>query len=104
VAIAFRDSAGEHLEAGRCRTEIVYPSPALHFTNDSVSDGIFPENAAVRFQVPSDAKQCQSVSRTAINDRRLGETQTRGIHDAPLRWHAWEISFVHPQSGERVTF
>lgn len=35
---------------------------------------------------------------------RLGETQTHDADDAPLCLHAREISFAHPETGERVTF
>ena len=37
-------------------------------------------------------------------DRQLGETQTLSISDAPLCLHAWQISFTHPLSRQRVSY
>jgi len=37
-------------------------------------------------------------------DNQLGEVQTLAIEDAPLCLHAWQLTFSHPQHGQRVTF
>lgn len=39
-----------------------------------------------------------------LPDRRLGDTQTLSLQAEPLCLHAEELSFVHPLSGERVTY
>jgi UPF0176 protein len=36
--------------------------------------------------------------------KKLGVTQTLGIHDAPLCLHASKVTFVHPLSGKRMEF
>lgn len=39
-----------------------------------------------------------------LPDRHLGEIQTLTPVDPPLHLHAWELEFLHPQTGNRVTF
>ena len=36
--------------------------------------------------------------------RQLGGTQTLALAESPLCLHAWQLSFNHPQTGERVEF
>jgi RluA family pseudouridine synthase len=36
--------------------------------------------------------------------RKMGQTQTLSVEEAPLELHAHRISFTHPVSGQRVTF
>jgi UPF0176 protein len=39
-----------------------------------------------------------------LADRKFGDTQTLAVGDAPLRLHAWQISFVHPLNNLPMTF
>jgi UPF0176 protein len=39
-----------------------------------------------------------------LEGRKFGDTQTLAVGDAPLRLHAWQISFVHPLSNVPMTF
>jgi RluA family pseudouridine synthase len=39
-----------------------------------------------------------------LKNRQIGTTQTHRIDDPPLCLHSHRISFVHPLTGERVTF
>ncbi len=37
-------------------------------------------------------------------DRKIGKTQTLSLADPPMQLHAWKLSFVHPLTGEPISF
>ncbi len=39
-----------------------------------------------------------------LSDKKIGNTQTLSVEDAPLCLHAWKIEFVHPLTRQPVSF